>query len=132
MYSIVWFISKFAREFIIPNPFDCLNGKNIEIVGVDIPIIPEIIMILIDSVIVWLTYKVVGFYYSKSERKPAKGSLLFLLFYTIHILAIYVIANFNFSKLSIILTIIGYILFHILFVIIKNVINNTTSKIRSF
>lgn len=132
MYIIVWFISKFTREFIIPNPFDCLNGKNIEFIGIEIPIIPELIMILIDSVIVWSTYKVVGFYYSRTEHKPAKGSLLFLLFYTIHIFAIYIIANFNFSKSSIILTIIGYILFHILFVIIKNAINNTASKTRNF
>lgn len=125
IYKIFWLISFLVRSFAIPNPFESLQGETIEIVGIENPIIPEVINILFESLLALFTYKIVGFYYDKSERKPLKGSILYLFFYCVHTALIFVIVQFNFSALSITLVILIYIVVHIL-------LTTITSKYRRF
>lgn len=125
IYKVFAFISFLVRNLAIPNPFDNLQGQTIEIYGIEFPVIPKVINILFESVMYVVTYIIVGFYYDRSERKPLKGSILYLFFYLIHTAFISVIVQFNFSTLSIILAILFYLVLHILFITIKN-------KIRKF
>lgn len=107
----------------MPNPFESLRGQTIEINGVELPVIPEIINIFIEPILGGITYFVVGFYYSRSSEKPVIGSILYLIFYCIHTAFLFVIFQFNFSVLSISLVIVFYVFLHILISVI-------TSKIR--
>lgn len=120
IYKVFAFISFLVRNLAIPNPFDNLQGQTIEIYGIEFPVIPKVINILFESVMYVVTYIIVGFYYDRSERKPLKGSILYLFFYLIHTAFISVIVQFNFSTLSIILAILFYLVLHILFITIKN------------
>lgn len=125
IYKFFYIFSFLIRNFVIPNPFDCLQGRTIEINGVELPVIPEVINILIEPILGGITYFVVGFYYSRSSGKPVIGSILYLIFYCIHTALLFVIFQFNFSALSISLVIAFYVFLHILISVI-------TSKIRKF
>lgn len=125
IYKFFYIFSFLIRNFVIPNPFDCLQGQTIEINGVELPVIPEVINILIEPILGGITYFVVGFYYSRSSGKPVIGSILYLIFYCIHTAFLFVIFYFNFSALSISLVIVFYVFLHILISVI-------TSKIRKF
>ena len=124
-YKFFYIFSFLVRNFIIPNPFDSLQGQTIEINGVELPVIPEIINIFIEPILGGITYFVVGFYYSRSSGKSIIGSVSYLLFYCIHTAIIFVIFQLNRSALLIILVITSYVFLHILIAII-------TSKIRKF
>lgn len=125
IYKFFYIFSFLIRNFVIPNPFDCLQGQTIEINGVELPVIPEVINILIEPILGGITYFVVGFYYSRSSGKPVIGSILYLIFYCIHAALLFVIFHFNFSALSISLVIVFCVFLHILISVI-------TSKIRKF
>lgn len=125
IYKVFAFISFLVRNLAIPNPFDNLQGQTIEIYGIEFPVIPEVINILIEPILGGITYFVVGFYYSRSSGKPVIGSILYLIFYCIHTALLFVIFQFNFSALSISLVIAFYVFLHILISVI-------TSKIRKF
>ena len=113
------------RNLAIPNPFDNLQGQTIEIYGIEFPVIPKVINILVEPILGVFTFIIVGLYYDRSEKTPLKGSILYLFFYWIHVGLISVIVKFNFSALLIILVITSYVFLHILIAII-------TSKIRKF
>lgn len=125
IYKFFYIFSFLIRNFVIPNPFDCLQGQRIEINGVELSVIPEVINILIEPILGGITYFVVGFYYSRSSEKPVIGSILYLIFYCIHTALLFVIFQFNFYALSISLVIAFYVFLHILIAVI-------TSKIRKF
>lgn len=113
------------RNLAIQNPFDSLQDQTIEINGIEFPVIPKIVNILIEPILGGFTFIIVGLYYDRNERKPLKGSILYLTFYWIHIALISVIVKFNFSALSIFLVTVFYVILHILISVI-------TSKIRKF
>lgn len=125
IYKIFYIFSFLIRNFVVPNPFESLRGQTIEINGVELTVIPEIINIFIEPILGGITYFVVGFYYSRSSGKPIIGSVLYLLFYCIHTAIIFVIFQLNRSAflIIIILVITSYVFLHILIAII-------TSKIR--
>lgn len=125
IYKVFAFISFLVRNLVIPNPFDSLRGQTIEIGGIELPVIPEIINFFIEPILGGITYFVVGFYYSRSSGKPVIGSILYLIFYCIHTVLLFVIFHFNFSALSISLVIVFCVFLHILIAVI-------TSKIRKF
>lgn len=68
------------RNLAIPNPFDNLQGQTIEIYGIEFPVIPEIINILVEPILGVFTFIIVGLYYDRSEKTPLKGSILYLFF----------------------------------------------------
>ena len=123
IYKVFYIFSFLIRNFVVPNPFESLRGQTIEINGVELTVIPEIINIFIEPILGGITYFVVGFYYSRSSGKPIIGSVLYLLFYCIHTAIIFVIFQLNRSAFLIILVITSYVFLHILIAII-------TSKIR--
>lgn len=51
IYEVFAIISAIVRNFLIPNPFDSLRGQTIEISGIELPVIPEIINILIEPIL---------------------------------------------------------------------------------
>lgn len=125
IYKVFAFISFLVRNLAIPNPFNSLQGQYIEINGLEFPVIPEIINILVEPILGVFTFIIVGLYYDRSEKTPLKGSILYFIFYWIHVGFISVIVKFNFSALSIFLVAVFYVLLHIMIYVI-------TSKIRKF
>lgn len=123
IYKVFALISFLVRNLAIPNPFNSLQGQYIEINGLEFPVIPEIINILVEPILGVFTFIIVGLYYDRSEKTPLKGSILYLFFYWIHVGLISVIVKFNFSALSIFLVAVFYVILHILISVI-------TSKIR--
>ena len=119
IYNIFYIFSFLIRNFILPNPFERLQGQTIGIDGIEFSLNPVVINFLIGPILIGFTSFVVGFYYKRVERKPLKGSILYLFFYLIHAGLISVIVKFNFSALSITLVIIIYLLLHILIYIIR-------------
>ena len=113
------------RNLAIPNPFDNLQGQTFEIYGIEFPVIPKVINILVEPILGVFTFIIVGLYYDRSEKTPLKGSILYLFFYWIHVGLISVIVKFNFSALSIFLVATFYVILHILISVI-------TSKLRKF
>lgn len=83
--TIFWFV----RQFAIPNPFEVL-GEGLTITISEVPIIlsPELLNWLADPIIYAFTFSVVGLYYIKGSV-PAWGSVLYMLFYAIHIGLVY-------------------------------------------
>ena len=51
-----------------------------EINGLEFPVIPEIINILVEPILGVFTFIIVGLYYDRSEKTPLKGSILYLFF----------------------------------------------------
>lgn len=125
IYKVFVFISFLVRNLAIPNPFDNLQGQTIEIYGIEFPVIPKVINILVEPILGVFTFIIVGLYYDRSEKTPLKGSILYLFFYWIHVGLISVIVKFNFSALSIFLVATFYVILHILISVI-------TSKLRKF
>ncbi len=89
LYKVLAFIFWIYRQYYIPNPFDVL-GEKVEFAfgSVSLLVTPEIINWIVDPIIFWITYGVVGLYY-ESRTCPALGSALYMLFYCIHIVGIY-------------------------------------------
>ncbi len=125
IYKVFAFISFLVRNLAIPNPFDNLQGQTFEIYGIEFPVIPKVINILVEPILGVFTFIIVGLYYDRSEKTPLKGSILYLFFYWIHVGLISVIVKFNFSALSIFLVATFYVILHILISVI-------TSKLRKF
>ena len=86
MYKLVVIISYWIRTFYLPNPFASLGDNIMVPIGMfDFPIPTNAINMFFGSaVLVPITFCIVGRFYHKGEDSPIKGSLLFLLFYTIH------------------------------------------------
>lgn len=121
MYKIIAFISVFIRQFVLPNPFEALDGVfPIPLFGVDFPIPAFYINWIAEPFLHVITFNIVGIYYSRSDHFPAVGSFLYLLFYSIHVGLIYLMGIFNFSWIAISIILFGYIFLHIGINILKN------------
>lgn len=123
IYKVFAFISFLVRSYVMPNPFESLLGKMIELDGVEQFFVYLPLNALLEYVLYKITYAIVGLYYNRSEKTSLKGSILYLFFYWIHVGLISVIVKFNFSALSISLVVVFYVFLHILISVI-------TSKIR--
>lgn len=120
MYSLVKGISILIRQFIIPNPFEKLSEPLlISIYGSKIELPPAFLNILAEPLLFLLTFLVVGLYYQRGIDQPAKGSLLYLLFYCIHVALLQMLSSFNFSFIAIIIVVVGYVACHVGFLFLR-------------
>lgn len=110
----------FYRQYVISNPFEVL-GEGITITVGESPILlsPDVLNYLADPIIFTITYGIVGLYY-KSGSAPVLGSVMYMLFYCIHIGGIYFLMSLYPTIWLINIILIGYLGFHILAVILKN------------
>lgn len=93
IYSALATIFWLVRQFAIPNPFEAL-GDGITIMIGEAPLLltPEILNWIADPIIAAITFGVVGLYYIKGSE-PALGSILYMLFYAIHIGLLYLMLS---------------------------------------
>ena len=99
MYLIIKSLSSFIRVFYLPNPFDSLQGG-------------LFINYMIEPFLWMLTYRIVGLYYRRVSS-PTFGSMLYLLFYTVHVVLILFCANYDFNKFVMGSVLICYLMGHI-------------------
>ncbi len=107
MYEIMASISMYLRQFHTPNPFESLGDYAVVYNWIAEPFIQII------------NYSVVGFYYTKGSN-PFLGSLLYLLFYWVHIGVLLLMSDFGFEPFWIGSIFIAYVSLHIGFNILKN------------
>lgn len=119
MYTSLATIFWFVRQFAIPNPFEVL-GEGLIITISEVPIIlsPELLNWLADPIIYIVTFGVVGLYYIKGSA-PAWGSVLYMLFYVIHIGLVYWVMSLYPIVWLMILIACGYVVFHIVVTIFR-------------
>jgi len=93
IYSALATIFWLVRQFVIPNPFEAL-GDGITIMIGDAPLLltPEILNWIADPIIAAITFGVVGLYYIKGSE-PALGSILYMVFYAVHIGLLYLMLS---------------------------------------
>lgn len=121
IYKIVALFSFIIRQFLIPNPFESLRGKILINFGtLTVPIPPELINLMIEPILFFITYTVVGIYYNKEYDEPILGSILYLFFYAIHVGLICFASYFGFSWIAIAVTLAIYIAIHIVINKIRN------------
>lgn len=120
IYKVFAFISFIVRSYVMPNPFESLLGKMIELDGLEQFFVYLPLNALLEYVLYKITYAIVGLYYDRSEKTPLKGSILYFIFYWIHVGFISVIIKFNFSALSIFLVAAFYVILHILISVIAS------------
>lgn len=121
LYRFIAFISVLLRQFVFPNPFEPLGESFvITINDVEIPLTPDIANWIAEPVLHAVTFSIVGFYYKRGRNNPSLGSFLYLVFYATHIGIIYIISYFNFSCISIIMSLLLYFALHIIINILKN------------
>lgn len=99
MYKFIALMSLLIRQFYIPNPFETLEY------GYSINIILELPLYL-------LTYNVVGLYYSKGSNSTL-GSILYLIFYIIHVGLLFLMGILQWNTIAIVSIFILYIAIHI-------------------
>ncbi len=105
MYKLIALISVLIRQLCLPNPFETLKYGTI-------------INIFIEPILYTLTYCVVDLYYSKGSN-PVFGSILYLIFYVLHIGLIILMGFFHWSIISITIIFILIIIF-IIFIKVKS------------
>ena len=93
IYSALATIFWLVRQFAIPNPFEAL-GDGITIMIGEAPLLlpPEILNWIADPILAAITFGVVGLYYIKGSE-PALGSILYMVFYAVHIGLIYLMLS---------------------------------------
>ena len=114
--ALFWFI----RQVAIPNPFEVL-GEGIPIIigEVSFLLTPDILNWIADPVIGAITFIVVGLYYIK-RSDPALGSILYMIFYAVHIGLLYLLL-WVYPIVWLMVLIVGiYIGLHIVAVILNN------------
>lgn len=106
MYKLFALISFIIRQLYLPNPLESLEyGFLINI-------------IIMEPILYLLTYNVVGLYYSKGCN-PVLGSLLYLIFYIVHIGLIMLMGFFQWSIISISIIFISYLML-LIFIKVKS------------
>lgn len=114
LYTFAALLSAYIRLFYLPNPFESMPYS----MGI-------LSNYIIEPVLHRITYEVVGIFYKKGSF-PALGSILYLLFYSIHIGIVYVIFYFKLSIAKVMAVFIVY-----LFIIwITLTIKKTIGRIR--
>ena len=111
--TLFWLI----RQFVIPNPFEAL-GEGLTIIIGESPLLlsPELLNWIADPIIASLTFLIVGLYYI-SGTAPAVGSILYMVFYVIHIGLLYLLLSIYPTIWLMILIALLYIAIHITLVI---------------
>lgn len=99
MYKLIAIISMVIRLRYLPNPFETLEYG-------------YYINYIVDPLIYFLTYNVVGLYYTKGSA-PVIGSLLYLFFYVVHIGVIMLMGVFKWNPVAIVVIFISYFVAHI-------------------
>ena len=120
IYSALATIFWLVRQFAIPNPFEAL-GEGLTITIGEAPLLlpPELLNWIADPIIAAITFAVVGLYYIKGSE-PALGSILYMVFYAVHIGLLYLLLNiYPIIWLMIVVAVI-YIALHITILVIKN------------
>lgn len=98
MYKLIALISMIIRLSYLPNPFETLEYG-------------YYINYIVDPLVYFLTYNVVGLYYTKGSS-PAIGSLLYLFFYILHIGLIMLMGVFKWNLVAIVVIFISYFVAH--------------------
>ena len=82
-----------VRQYAIPNPFEAL-GEGLVVTIREVPILlsPELLNWMADPIIAAFTFGIVGLYYI-SGSAPALGSILYMVFYALHIGLLYLILS---------------------------------------
>lgn len=91
IYNILSTVFWIARQFFIPNPFDALGDGIIIFIGAaPVSLSPFILNLISDPFVALITFLIVRLYY-EPRSTPAIGSILYMIFYAIHIGLIYLI-----------------------------------------
>lgn len=101
------------KEDIIELEPSVFISKWISISGLEVAIPSTVLNWTIEPFLYLITFAVAGLYYQKGIDNPAKGSLLYLLFYCMHVGVLFVMSCFQFSGLIIAVTMITYIALHV-------------------
>ncbi len=121
LYRFIAMISILIRQFALPNPFEPLGEKFvISINSIDILLTPNIVNWIFEPILHIITFAVVGIYYKKGHNKPSVGSLLYLIFYILHVGLIYLMSCYKFLWIAVIIVLILYFALHIVINILKN------------
>ena len=120
IYGLMAGISTLVRQFLLPSPFEQLPHPIIaESGGISISIPPLMLNIIIEPALHIFTFTIVGIYYSRGEF-PAFGSLLYLIFYFIHVGLLTLMAMTQFATCAIIFILFLYIACHIILLLFIN------------
>ena len=110
LYKLIAVIFFIIRQFYIPNPFDALgDGYTLYVNQIPFIIPPLLLNMMAEPIIQVITYNIVGFYYRRGSN-PFLGSVLYMIFYCIHIF------NIGISIIAIVV----YIMIHIICLILLN------------
>lgn len=120
MYKILSILFWIIRQFFIPNPFEVLGeGITIIIKEQQLLLTPEILNGITGLILPVITFYIVGIYYSKGDD-PSLGSLLYMIFFIIHIGLLYLISYIYPIIWLIILICVVYISLHVAIIILIN------------
>lgn len=112
MYKLIAVISILIRMFYLPNPFVALGaGLVINMGEMQIVLSPEVLNLVAESFVHMVTFSVVGLYYNRGSA-PAIGSVLYLVFYCIHIFILYLVSLAEFKMWAVVTIVVLYILCH--------------------
>ena len=103
-YSITAALCALIRFFALPNSFQMAS---------DFPENSLLVLIIVEPILQFVTYNVVGMYYHKGRDNPIKGSLLYLAFYAAHTGLFYLVGAFGFNIVAFAITAVLYFVVHI-------------------
>lgn len=96
MYAIISIFSFIIRTICLPNPFENLAFG-------------LLLQAIISGILHPFTYAMVGIFYEK-KSEPASGSMLYLIFYSVHTMMMIIWSMFNFSILSVTIVSVIYVI----------------------
>lgn len=120
MYKLMFIFSFIIRQYFIANPFEALgDGLTVNIGESSTLLSPWMLNIIAEPFIHLATYGIVGFYYERGEE-PLVGSILYLIFYCVHIFLLWLTSLTGFAMWAIVLIVIIYVGLHIALFRLKN------------
>lgn len=121
MYKLIAAISILIRQFVLPNPFECLGETFVvTLFNVSVQLTPDILNWIVEPGLHLLAFGVAGIYYTRGLQDPAVGSLLYLLFYAFHIGLLALMSAASFAWWAVVPLIVLYVLGHIGVNILRN------------
>lgn len=121
MYKFIAALSIIIRTFCLPNPFEVLGDTFPLTIGeTTFTMTPIVMNCLAEPVLYAITFALVGIYYSRGVNSPSKGSLLYLIFYCVHVGLLYLMGLFCFATWAVALILIIYAIIHIGYNALKN------------
>jgi ABC-type multidrug transport system permease subunit len=120
LYKLIAVIFFIIRQFYIPNPFDALgDGYTLYVNQIPFIIPPLLLNMMAEPIIQVITYNIVGFYYRRGSN-PFLGSVLYMIFYCIHIFILWILSLVRFNIGISIIAIVVYFMIHIICLILLN------------